>query len=784
VEFNLRNYNRRRREELRQRHNGPNMSSSLTSVSSSSSSSGQDADHSSQRGPKVHFPTFQGGGKDRGRAGTFIDDFEAALGLNKVLTSSTEAVQWFRLSLKDTAKQWYQGSVHDTFAEDLKQWKVTLVDAQRRSKDDSKSDPEVIALEKKINNCPIENYIKLKELFLKRFVDKNDQSCAMMDIMTVKLSDFDSVTEFHEMMEDLFSRVEGGISESSKLEKWITNCDVEGFKAHIWERTPVDYMDAYHYAKNKETAMKLEGVWRPYREPPTNSRPGPRGNTYNSSRNRNNVNAIMPFDNSSNNNNYSQQSNHGHQQSMQPFRDPRERDRQATLLDSVDSKLNAISDSFAKTTAVLTEAITKLTMTLNRQSRRNGGDRDGDRPPSSTPSRSSPYTPRDTKDMTCYTCNKKGHISSNCPDKKTPSRSGKVNSVQEEYYSDEDQGQGKYSGDSEDEIIIGNNTNLIDIKWRSESISSITSTPSSVPSSREETDEKIVKTKSSPLYMPASITHQGKPISQVKVIVDTGSGISIVSLDVLKRSELVSTILPQMMPLTNEFNPSLTGASVGSELQKSGMIRLSLRVGSIAFKPITFMVVSNLANDIILGNDELCNPQLFGNVNVGQKTIDYMGGGRRQVIPLQLIGGDQPSISKSVRTKVKVIQVGALTLTDDTRIPPRGQVLVNAKEEAHIQGLRTFTKMSDNDPQTSVLVSRPHANLSSSSLSIINVVCDTDNVKFMIHNDSDKAVRIQRKTPIAMIEAVWGVDSSNVNTIMAQLQRHDDKKEKERKMDH
>jgi hypothetical protein len=133
---------------------------------------------------------------------------------------------------------------------------------------------------------------------------------------------------------------------------------------------------------------------------------------------------------------------------------------------------------------------------------------------------------------------------------------------------------------------------------------------------------------------------------------------------------------------------------------------------------------------------------------------------------------------------VKVIQVGALTLTVDTRIPPRGQVLVNAKEEAHIQGLRTFTKMSDNDPQTSVLVSRPHANLSSSSLSIINVVCDTDNVKFMIHNDSDKAVRIQRKTPIAMIEAVWGVDSSNVNTIMAQLQRHDDKKEKERKMDH
>lgn len=118
---------------------------------------------------------------ERHRAIDFLESFESTLALNDVSLTSTEALTWFILCLRQEAKTWWVTSVQQSHEAQLTQWKVTLGDIISRAPRSSLSSLsgasvqstamqlQVKSLVDKISSSPLESYLSARILFIAQY---------------------------------------------------------------------------------------------------------------------------------------------------------------------------------------------------------------------------------------------------------------------------------------------------------------------------------------------------------------------------------------------------------------------------------------------------------------------------------------------------------------------------------------------------------------------------------------------------------------------------------------
>ena len=824
---------------------------------------------------------YSGLSHERGRATEFIQNFESVMALNDVLLTSSEALRYFQLCLRGGAKHWWTVSVQQAHEVQLNQWKAALGDITSRvaiarasaSSSAPAQSPASQAEEKslldRISSSPLESYPAVKVLFMARYVSKNDHAI-MHEVQACRLSSFSCVDEYHDEMEDLFSRAENRSMDSDalKIQMWISGCDVPNFKKELVKASPSSTVMAYDVAKRYETAMKMEGKWRPYNRSEEDveeessqgymmspaGRSGPRqsnnnrGGNYNNNRGqsnyggRGNMNAIAEGASQSNGN-------------------PR-----PTLLDalntSLDSKFKAHTDSLCTT---ITKAMGDMSLNIVKaiqQDRRKAGasqrsnecwncretghtSRDCPHPPNRRAAPSSSGTGNPTSS------NRQGNIRSSGPSGSSPSQSqaprasgnpsassssnnkpwrtstnltyddeddeDEVNVMDQDHnpYYDEDaddDGQSSYCisadfGSDSSFPVVGVNTT----QSLSTSSSSLT---------HDEVDQKyppsvvhqpLDKIRATPLFANAVILFDNKPVLSVKVIVDTGSGISVVALDALKH--IKGLLSHSMKALPHDYNPKLAGAAVGSELQKVGIIDLHLRVSTITLRPMTFIVVRNLSNEVILGNDELSKEHMFGGLNVARKTLEYLGNGSPQVIPLEnnkaprigttgstvkpkgpkdnsntsMGNSKAPTVRqlKDAKNPLKFMDVGAVMTIGEHTIGPHAELLLDSSSSMRIPSMKQFHSNVGEKAASAVFVTTVHPNFRRLPVGVANTVTDSSDailrgrkgVHLHLVNRTDRPVKIAHNTLIAHVEAMWPKveDVVDINTIMKQVHEYHDR---------
>jgi hypothetical protein len=293
-----------------------------------------------------------------------------------------------------------------------------------------------------------------------------------------------------------------------------------------------------------------------------------------------------------------------------------------------------------------------------------------------------------------------------------------------------------------------------------------------------------------------------------------------------------------MKDLPFDYNPKLAGAAVGSELQKVGMIDLHLCVASITLRPMTFIVVRNLSNEVILGNDELSKAHMFGGLNVARKTLEYLGNGTQQVIPLEnnkmsrvgTVTGTKGSagtmkpkgpigigapISKSNRSgttatgnskvptvrqlkdaknPLKFMDVGAVMTIGEHTIGPHAELLLNSTSSMRIPSMKQFQSTVGDKASSAIFVTTVHPNFRRLPVGVANTVTDSSNailrgrkgVHLHLVNRTDRPVKIKHNTLIAHVEAMWPKveDVVDINTIMKQVHEYQDRMAKEEGKQH
>ena len=236
-------------------------------------------------GFKGRMPVFKGGAAGQGRSKMFLHEFETWLDINSVKLNDPKAVQYFSSCLKGPASHWYQMCIVNPNYDLFQKLKSDFLEYEKNPNGPAFREGYGEKLKGDLASMPLYSYSVLKARFMKRFIDINMRNIAKMDIQACKLSHFASVDEYNEEMEDLFSRVEGGLDEETMLTFWTTNCDVEGFGSYLMERAKDfgTYLEAYQVARMKENGLKLDRKFVPYNEIDfqvnTTSRAGPSRST-------------------------------------------------------------------------------------------------------------------------------------------------------------------------------------------------------------------------------------------------------------------------------------------------------------------------------------------------------------------------------------------------------------------------------------------------------------------------------------------------------------------------
>jgi len=267
-----------------------------------------------------------------------------------------------------------------------------------------------------------------------------------------------------------------------------------------------------------------------------------------------------------------------------------------------------------------------------------------------------------------------------------------------------------------------------------------------------------------PLYANATLHSKTR---SAHVIFDTGAGCSLISYGLV--NELPPSVQQRMVPSGDDSKPTLTSAT-GGRMNKVGIINLRMKIGNTTLQPINLIVVKNMDNDIILGNDVLIQRHLFGDINVANQSIIYLGNNKSEVLPLiAKTGGHEarpmnPAPAKTPRSEPRRLeQVGSVRVFGDHVLSPNSETTLTGSSVGRIKGMGQFRDKHAQDlNRPRALSVRRHPDLRA-NIKVVHVDHDIDDdlmanikpIKLKLINNTETPIKIVSGTRVAMVDAVW-----------------------------
>jgi hypothetical protein len=783
------------------------------------------------------------------------------------LTLSGSAVIWF-----DSLRSKYEPSMTNLHSKAYMVNKL-VTDAVSENEKNAAA-MEKAQLESLISQNPLMSYPKLKSLFLQKY--DSFQSSALSELFSCKLSSFDSVQKYSDAMLNLFGQAKmvdpSDVSEKMQCNYFISNLDIPSFREFVIERDPKSFDEALTFAIMKEKAMKVElGVqWVPYNlrhligQISQPGFPGPQNNVYRQNNFLPQINAITS---SPSNGNNSQSANRPQLSDVIASNTEKSLEKQLNVHTEKMTKI--ITDSMSTLSSALSSSITKaITDGFRMNNRRVGFSNGGGN--NNNNNYNSNFRPQGIlKNTVPSPSNRAGQNNNSGTYRNSrPSNGNSSNMVSQIDNTSMMSGDHESESDFHDDVTDIQSTNSIshtnyddyrtsDVlqlhhpssnmdmsngnqmdgngnifvvvpSWpqisiiTSDSSQSVHTTLSLSKTPSTHTHPSVLSSSNAPkwekkrvlpLYFNASLCLKGM-ISDLtaKIIVDTGSGVSLISVGLLTRMDNAKSFNVPLMHQIQQLNPvdipQLTGAVSGSALNVMGYIELGLRVksvkghDSITLQPISFIVVANLSSDIILGNDELINSKSFGSISVSSKRLIYKGNGKQEIIHLELLDtfylpkSPPSSIPESKSAKgsnkkkgnttrignsnINAKNVGVLQSQKDIIVPPKSEYFIDPLNNLTVLSRKVLNdRYGANEVDHASFSIRPSNPLECSPVTFQSMLCDSDatfiegkrNIQIHLINTSNQSVHIPRGFPVACVDIFWSSGNIPVQSIMSQVKK-------------
>lgn len=711
---------------------------------------------------KVQAPTFSGD-VDEDAEGWLVS-LRSAAHLNGISESSTNFIDYFRLALTGVAARWFY-----SLSPDYDQDRQTMTSIARRTNPGQELTAEQLQqIDLQARPPVLRDFTILRERFLERFAPAISTNAAELRLMSINISEFKSVSKLYQEMELLWCKCKPAPPEQVKIKEFIkAMVPWQGYATTITQQNPKTVIQAYHIAFARENGEALESGANRSMRSTSYSRPNYRSN---SGRDYSNYN--------------SGSSSASRSSSTGGYR--------SSSVNTVDQEDFVTRREFTLSMNRVRDEIGGLSLKLDQLLQAQSTDSSrGDGSVSRSTSRK------------CYSCGKLGHIANECPNPRNNDsnrnrandrrdRRGNSNAVDHDNQSGDeresihdDQDQDYYPSDHDDDERHSVQVINVAVEPPAESPKSEgINTVSNRSSAAQPKSETKAPRSTHPVCGP--LLAQGLLADEVEVdaIVDTGAGLTLMASKVFER--LPEKVRSRLEPA--EKGCYLTGAT-GHPLTKRGVIQLPLEIDGVKMDRLRFIVIDNLTNDILVGNDHLSNGDLFGNINAAKGTVQYVGNGKSQVFRAQTLSASTrkrrqvEKESKAPERKMKPENpnhvIGSVRLLKNAIIPPRSELTIPAAE-TKVRGVGHFRDFYIKPRQTRlgakykhpIIVVERYPSLKA-SIKIVHSICDvsdqmldgTTGIPVQLANPTNQPITLRKGTRVAMAEAVDQAQVGSTNSV-------------------
>lgn len=758
----------------------------------------------------------------------FLTEFEDIMKLNSIDINDikSDVLAYFKLALTDTARSWME-----TFSKEKAANYMHLTKFYRTAQRIADTEPlkaEVqVDLENQSLPPELASYAALKASFLKRFKSDTDDNHTLLAIINCKASQFQSIDAYTSQMEKLFNACPTALSSETKYSNYLSNCDLEGYRQHmVAERLPEKtYVALHNRAKAYENGLLMEGSGRRIRE---------RSSLYNNYSNINRTAGPRPFNGTDRRGNVNAIGNgiNNVQRDMNQF--ARVRDQNYSMMDGMKKEISTQAETaltrvmegqnhFFKelnsTLKTMTNQLQelKVAVTDNRRTSGTNNYRGGGNAGSFSRGNGRRFNPTggNRGNAKCFICGSVDHLSPNCPNKRSTQNNINTDNDYSELYDnqddqdDESYDQPEFHQETSNTINEANHDQYYyddEQKYASQSVSTINikyPTDAPIVSSSGQinvANSNRSSTQSTPIRaVPAQVK---ATIDQVlfTAIIDSGAGCSLLSHSAFK--QLPNHIQRLLLPPNIKIDPEVSSAT-GAPMEKLGSIEVPLVLDRTIIKPIRFVVARDLVNDILIGNDALCNEQHFGPIDIANGRLLYKGNGKREFVQLVTRLVSKPKTGIPTPTNGKELLslpndgdiIGTLLVIGNHTIPAQGELVLggNQSNTTRVKGLGYFRDSyiknqrhllrSKYQPPSLLVERNPNFN---SSISVINSVCVADDgllngqrsIPLHLFNRTNQSIRIKDGTKIGNVHLVQSksspaiLNNGNINAIMSKKILH------------
>lgn len=744
---------------------------------------------------KVQAPTFSGD-VDEDAEGWLVS-LRSAAHLNGINESSTNFIDYFRLALTGVAARWFY-----SLSPDYDQDRQTMTSIARRTNPGQELTAEQLQqIDLQARPPVLRDFTILREKFLERFAPAISTNAAELRLMSINISEFKSVSKLYQEMELLWCKCKPAPPEQVKIKEFVkAMVPWQGYATTITQQNPKTVIQAYHIAFARENGEALESGANRSMRSTSYSRSSYRSNSgrdyYNSG----------PSSASRGSSGY-----------------------RSSSVNTVDQEDFVTRREFTLSMNRVRDEIGGLSLKLDQLLQAQSTDS----------SRGDGSAPRSTS-RKCYSCGKLGHIANECPNPRNNDsnrnrandrrdRRGNSNAVDHDDQNDderestqdhEDQDQDYYPSDQDDDekhsfhvinvecetecpepaaAADGSMTNAVPDDHTADSVQVINVAVEPPAESPKSEGINTVSNRSSAAQLKSETkapksTHpvcgpllaQGLLADEVEVdaIVDTGAGLTLMASKVFER--LPEKVRSRLEPA--EKGCYLTGAT-GHPLTKRGVIQLPLEIDGVKMDRLRFIVIDNLTNDILVGNDHLSNGDLFGNINAAKGTVQYVGNGKSQVFRAQTLSASTrkrrqvEKESKAPERKMKPENpnhvIGSVRLLKDAVIPPRSELTIPAAE-TKVRGVGHFRDSYIKPRQTRlgakykhpIIVVERYPSLKA-NIKIVHSICDVSDqmldgatgIPVQLANPTNQSITLRKGTRVAMAEAVDQAQVGSTNSV-------------------
>lgn len=753
----------------------------------------------SARAPQV--PAFRGTEDEDAHA--WLPSFTSAMMLNGINENNPVIFDYFRLAMSGVAQSWFM-SLSPNYDSD----RATMMEiARRNNSGQAISEERMRQIEIEARPMVLRDFALLRSAFLERFAPDIRVQAAQIQLMALNIRQFESVTELYEKMERLWSKCKPAPAESVKIEKFYNAIKYKpGYVTEIMSKKPVTVAQAFLIALAREAGEAMEAGLNGVPSYPNRGRDRDERVRNNPTRDRDR----------GYNNYYGSQA-----RNSSGFR--------SSSVNAVGQDEFITRQEFSLAMNRVRDEMGSLTTKVDRMvSLLENRDRPGPR---------SAMAPSDSRgrERTCFVCNKTGHFANECPnnpdrnrggrrgnDRRDRDRRGNSNAIghgtgddertddvddqdferksaqeeerDEEYYPSDHDIEEKYEHDV---INVTVNTAIEDVNvGGAQTSSSSHNGINAVSSARVQRPPANLDPESAePVSKPLSAKTKLAGAVDANAVIDTGAGLTLMASRVFDK--LPEAARGRLVPAGKRFR--LTAAN-GQSLSKRGIVQLPLEFDEVKIKPLRFIVIDNLANDILIGNDHLRNPKLFGDINVARGTVQYLGNATPQVLQAQALAVATSTTSTSKPAAVKAQTgaaadgsssapmrassdrkprhkpretnpehaIGSVRLLKNVVIAPRSEITIPAAEtkvrgvghfrDSYVQPRRARFGSKYQHP---VIVLDKHPALKA-SVRVVHTLCDvTDQlldgsagVPLHLANPTNQPITLRRNTRVAVAEAL------------------------------